>query len=74
MTTQTVSTEEKLQWANEQVKQHEWNLKNGGKFEQIQAKVKLKEIRSLSPEEFEEAAIASYDAHQDFIHNRNYKD
>lgn len=73
MTTQTVSVEEKVQWANEQVKQHEWNLKYGGKFEQIQAKVKLEKIRSLTPEEYEEAAIASYDEHQDVIHNRNYQ-
>ncbi len=51
----------KIEWAKEQMKELEFKLKAGDKFESIQAKVKLNHIKTLSEEEFKEAAIASYD-------------
>jgi glyoxylate carboligase len=51
----------KIQWAKEQIKQLETIVKGYG-FDAIQAKLKLQKIRSLSEEEFIEAAITAYDA------------
>lgn len=53
-----------LEWAREQVKKFEWNLKHGSKFEQIQAKVKLSKIKSLTEDEFLEYATESYKTYQ----------
>jgi hypothetical protein len=54
--------EEKVKWADEQVKHMEYLVKGFG-FDAIQAKVKLQKIRSLSKEEYVEAAIIAYDVH-----------
>lgn len=54
-----ITVEEKVNWAKEQVKSMEIMVRGFG-FEAIQAKVKLKHIKSLNDQEFTEAAIASY--------------
>lgn len=59
--------EHKIEWAKEQVKKLEWDLKFGEKWKQIQAEVKLNKIYSLTESEFNEAAIASYDTHKDYL-------
>lgn len=59
--TSVISAEEKVNWAKEMMKELERLLKQGDKFNAIQAKVKLEKIKTLSEEEFVESAIASYD-------------
>lgn len=54
---------EAVEWANNQVKQLESDLKVGEKWRQIQAQVKLKKIYSLTDKEYKQAAIESYKTH-----------
>lgn len=53
-------TSKAIEWANNQVEELKNDLKYGEKWKQIQAKVKLNKINTLTEEEYGEAAIASY--------------